>query len=178
MSEPDGTGLGSLPPEAGLRVNEICMRFESAWRQGRRPRVEDCLGEAPEPERSALLRELVLLDVEYRRQQGEAPSADDYEPLFPTRAPGWLARELAGRRVAGRFRLAGELGRGGMGVVYRAHDPDLGRDLAVKVVHEGASGEALARFEHEARVTAWLQHPNIPPVHVRGRLPDGRPYFA
>src|SRR5262249_53454213 len=72
------------------------------------------------------------------------------------------------------------IGRGGMGVVYRAHDPDLGRELAVKGLQERYRDhpEAVGRLLGEAPVTARLQHPNIPPAHEQGRPPDGRPFFA
>src|SRR5262249_53778053 len=125
-----------LPPQVALWVNEVCVRFEAAWREDRRPRPEEYLGEAAEPGRSALLGELILLDLDYRRQQGETLSADDYRSLFPAGPPGWLVRELAVCQRAGRYRLEGEIGQGGMGVVYRAHDPDLARELAVKVLRE------------------------------------------
>src|SRR5262249_27621722 len=73
-----------------------------------------------------------------------------------------------------------EIARGGMGVVYRAHDPDLGRELAVKVLHERYRDHPVARdrFLREAHITARLQHPNIVTIHEQGRLPDDRPFFA
>jgi serine/threonine-protein kinase len=81
---------------------------------------------------------------------------------------------------AGRFRLGQELARGGMGVVYCACDESLGRDVAVKVLHECYEVGSLVgqRFLDEARITAQLQHPGIPPVFEVGRLDDGRPYLA
>jgi serine/threonine-protein kinase len=81
---------------------------------------------------------------------------------------------------AGRFRLGQELARGGMGVVYCACDESLGRDVAVKVLHERYQAGSLIgrRFVDEARITAQLQHPGIPPVFEVGRLDDGRPYLV
>ena len=81
---------------------------------------------------------------------------------------------------AGRFQLGPELARGGMGVIYSARDESLGRDVAVKVLHERYSVESLVgrRFLDEARITAQLQHPGIPPVFEVGTLGDGRPYLA
>jgi serine/threonine protein kinase len=67
-----------------------------------------------------------------------------------------------------------------MGVVYRATDTALGREVAVKVLQEKYapySGAAL-RFADEARIAAQLQHPGIPPVHDLGTLPDCRPFLA
>src|SRR5262245_49578646 len=84
--------------------------------------------------------------------------------------------------TVGRYRLLAEVGRGGMGAVYRGRDPDLDRELAVKVLLAKAEGppdpELVERFLAEARVTGQLQHPGVPPVHEVGRLPDGRPFFA
>src|SRR5262245_36404621 len=76
--------------------------------------------------------------------------------------------------------LSGEVGRGGMGVVYRARDLALDRDVAVKLLQDGypADSPIARRFADEARITAQLQHPGIPPVHDLGTLPDGRPFLA
>src|SRR5262249_11082118 len=89
-------------------------------------------------------------------------------------APGGL------RAGAGRYVIQGESGRGGMGAVLRARDPDLNRPLAVKVLLERYRGQpdVERRFREEAQVTGQLQHPGVPPVHQVGRLEDGRPFFA
>jgi tetratricopeptide (TPR) repeat protein/tRNA A-37 threonylcarbamoyl transferase component Bud32 len=81
---------------------------------------------------------------------------------------------------AGRYAIAGEIARGGMGVVYRATDTVLGREVAVKVLQDrhGAASGAARRFADEARIAGQLQHPGIPPVHDLGTLPDGRPFLA
>src|SRR5262249_19247012 len=91
-----------------------------------------------------------------------------------------LGRPASPPVSAGRFQLGPELARGGMGVVYCACDESLGRDVAVKVLHERYSASSLVgqRFVDEARITAQLQHPGIPPVFEVGRLDDGRPYLA
>ena len=75
-------------------------------------------------------------------------------------------RLAAGTRL-GPYEIVAPLGSGGMGEVYRAHDPRLGRDVAVKVLPEqlSSSPERLARFEREARIVASLNHPNIITVH-------------
>ncbi len=68
-----------------------------------------------------------------------------------------------------RYRLDAELGRGGMGVVYRAHDTLLERDVAIKLLSDSALGtEGRARLLHEARAAASLNHPNIGAVHDAG----------
>ncbi len=79
-----------------------------------------------------------------------------------------------------RYRLGDEIARGGMGVVYRATDTTLGREVAVKVLQEryGAESAVACRFADEARIAGQLQHPAIPPVHDLGILLDGRPFLA
>ena len=75
---------------------------------------------------------------------------------------------------AGRYELREELGRGAMGVVYRAHDPVIGRDVAVKTLHltEAGTGmsreELISRFQTEARAAGLLTHPNITVVFDAG----------
>ena len=81
---------------------------------------------------------------------------------------------------SGRLQLFGVLGRGGMGVVLRAHDADLGRDLAVKVLRESFRDQPdmVRRFVEEAQIGGQLQHPGIVPVYELGSLADSRPYIA
>jgi Tol biopolymer transport system component len=83
----------------------------------------------------------------------EAPTAARVAPPVPSRL--------------GRFELRRLLGAGGMGEVYQAHDPTLGRDVAVKVLPAAFTGDAdrLARFEREARVLAVLSHPHIGAIY-------------
>jgi serine/threonine protein kinase len=78
-----------------------------------------------------------------------------------------------------RYELRGELARGGMGVVYLAHDRELERDVALKVIAaEMAEPETAARLRREALIIARLEHPGIVPVHDVGTLPDGRVFYA
>src|ERR1043165_8928054 len=67
----------------------------------------------------------------------------------------------------GPYEIVAPLGAGGMGEVYRARDPRLGRDVALKVLPSdvAASPDRLARFEREARTVAALNHPNIVVLH-------------
>ena len=78
-----------------------------------------------------------------------------------------------------RYSITGEIGRGGMGVVYEAEDRELRRRVALKVLAtEVASTDAVARLRAEARTIAGLEHPGIVPVHDSGELPDGRAWYA
>jgi serine/threonine protein kinase len=79
-------------------INRVCDAFEAAWLAGQRPQIEPYLEDAPEPVRAALLYELLLLDLTYRRQGGETPTAGEYLPRFPERADliGISFRKMAG----------------------------------------------------------------------------------
>ena len=76
---------------------------------------------------------------------------------------------------AGPYIVLSPIGAGGMGEVYRARDPRLNRDVALKVLpaHLASSREALARFEREARAAAALSHPNIVAIYDVGQYQDG-----
>jgi serine/threonine protein kinase len=78
------------------------------------------------------------------------------------------------------YELLDEIGHGGMGVVFRARETALDRDVAVKLLSERypADSPAAQRFLSEARITGQLQHPGIPAVHQVGTLADGRPFLA
>src|SRR5262245_54312557 len=84
-------------------------------------------------------------------------------------APGVVLRQ--------RYRLDSEIGRGGMGVVYRATDLELMREVAVQVVLEAASSDARQRLIREARAAAALNHPHIISVHDVGEA-QGIPFFV
>ena len=88
------------------------------------------------------------------------------------------------RRVGGepdfsgtRYELIAPIGRGGMGVVFRARDRELDRDVAIKVTAWQTASD-VERLRREARTLAALEHPGIVPVHDAGCLPDGRAFFV
>jgi eukaryotic-like serine/threonine-protein kinase len=129
---------------------------------------------------------------------GEMPSitAANARIAQPTNPPSWTggkaARSGAGdtlpggpavgdmpQRQVGRYQIVGNLGRGGMASVYRAHDPGIGRDVAIKFLHSTLceDDDCRARFLREARAAGGLSHPNIVTVHDVGEI-DGRPYMA
>jgi tRNA A-37 threonylcarbamoyl transferase component Bud32 len=223
----------SLPVSVQLHLEEVCARFEAAWqaagRAGAAPRLEEHLGAASGPGRAALLRELLRLDLHYRRRRGENPGATSYAALCPAdaqavralfaelagqpRPPRQGAAAAAGGRVTRRpepaaetgadpdrtgpvegarpvaapakypaipgYEVLGELGRGGMGVVYQARQAKLNRLVALKMIlaAEHAGADELARFRTEAEAIARLQHPNIVQIFEIGEH-QGKPYFS
>src|SRR5579871_7071304 len=84
-------------------------------------------------------------------------------------------RFLPGTVLAGRYRIAGLLGRGGMGEVYRATDLTLGQAVALKFLPEtlGRDDRALARFYNEVRIARQVTHPNVCRVYDIGHV-DGQ----
>ena len=93
--------------------------------------------------------------------------------------PGGAAAGSSAVQQVGRYQIMEKLGRGGMATVFRARDPDIGRDVAIKFLHASLCEDAeyRARFLQEARSAGGLSHPNIVVVHDVGEI-DGRPYMA
>ena len=93
-------------------------------------------------------------------------SALDISDQPPTAAPAPSAPARAGRRL-GDYELLRQIGRGGMGVVYQAHQFSLNRDVALKLVLDAnqSSPRAIGRFQLEAEAAARLNHPNIVPIY-------------
>ena len=79
-----------------------------------------------------------------------------------------------------RYRIDGEIARGGMGAVLKGRDPDLGRDVALKVLRDDLRDDAdmVRRFVEEAQIGGQLQHPGIVPIYELGTFADLRPFFA
>ena len=78
-------GIGSLSPSEARRVNDLCERFEAAWRSGAEPRIEVSLRELPETAHSALFNELLALELELRCGRGDRPTPTEYLERFPER---------------------------------------------------------------------------------------------
>ncbi|MDB4958975.1 MAG: Serine/threonine protein kinase [Myxococcales bacterium] len=104
--------------------------------------------------------------------------ANDDELAQTATAPKRSAQpEAAPRAMLGRFKLAGILGQGGMGIVYAAFDPELERKIALKVLRKAGDDDARARLLREARAMAKLSHPNVISVFEVGSA-DGDDFVA
>jgi serine/threonine protein kinase/DNA-binding SARP family transcriptional activator len=191
MTEATWTANQALPLPLARQVNAICNRFEKTWQTGPRPSIKEYLGSAPEPARSELLTELIALDIAYRQQAGEVPDADEYRARFPSlplqfasllddqtpASPESLPETVGEPPTVPGYEILGVLGRGGMGIVYKARHRHLQRLVALKMILAGghAGPQELARFRVEAEAVARLQHPNIVLIYEVGEL-QGLPY--
>ena len=209
MSNSRQTDKFSLNVEQLEQLDRACDQFEAGWRAAEPVSLPEFIANADPTLRGALVEQLLPIDIEYRRRSEAAPSRAVYESLeraYPevfqrvwqaeqdghntsaaqqeTSVGGPVAHgaSLVGRRI-GRFRIDEQLGSGSFGTVYRAHDEDLQRDVALKVAHTNMTlplrGDAEIDTQlHEARIAAQLDHPVIVPVLEVGRALGGRLFIV
>jgi serine/threonine protein kinase/formylglycine-generating enzyme required for sulfatase activity len=188
--------MGDIPIADWSSIHATAERFQSAWKGGLRPRIEDYLAETDEASRGGLLEELLRVEGELRRRDGDPSPLEEYLRRFPRyrdvvaavvdggpvgskpcaeagRSPSLTVASAFDRdspqslppSLASRpdYRIVRELGRGGMGVVYLAHNRLMARDEVLKVMgrHIVERPGVLDRFLREIRAVARLRHPNI-----------------
>lgn len=209
-------------------IHNACEAFETAWKAGESPQIEQLLPSVGDSQRKPLLRELLLVEWSYLRRQGKLPSREEYRTRFSddkelieeliaefdsnvspperdtakeqgkstdaqtaaaadgehvarTASAGDLEQSSVRRqfpRIEG-FVLDSELGRGGMGVVYRARETALNREVAIKMLRaEVDAGSAyLERFEKEAQAVAELNDSRFVQIHAFAESDSG-PYMV
>jgi formylglycine-generating enzyme required for sulfatase activity len=172
---------------------EVLLRQE----QGEQPRAEEFAGRFPQWRDC-----FAVLGMAAGEGSGPAPHSGDTSAFRPPAGHGNAPDDAAGRagrpgggeppaappgegptdipEYLGRYRVTGVLGDGGFGIVYRARDEKLDRDVAVKVPDDDwvGSPEEVAIYEEEARVVASLRHPHIVPIHDIGHDNDGKPFLV
>lgn len=180
-------------------IDEICDRFESSWKEGGQPRIEDFLDKIDPIHQNRLFEELLSLEMEFERTRGEAPSWEEYKNRFPDRQD--VLNRFFKSEFLGNFTtqdqndsvngpvdqwaeappsfpgltLISRLGRGGMGTVYKAWQKNLQRYVALKATNF-VDDESLKRFRMEAGSIARLKHQNIVQIFDFGEH-AGRPFF-
>jgi serine/threonine protein kinase len=190
-------------------LDTVLDRQKQAWLEGTRPSVEELLHDSSLPPDPEVLLDLLYNEIVLREELGEHPSQEDYlqrypqlqedlkvhvevhramrENLLPDRRRVQDGESLeesepisfeVGPKLAD-YEIVGELGRGGMGVVYKARHHRLKRLVALKMFQPGRmpSPRELTRFRSEAEAIARLQHPNIVQIFEVGQV-DGLPFLA
>jgi serine/threonine-protein kinase len=198
MSEP------ARAPTRSPLLSRLLEEQRRRWRQGERIAVETLLDQPGLGSDRDVVLDLVYNEILLREEQGDAPRAEDYLRRFPRWADDLALLFEVDRALDERllseaaapvppippepatalptlpdYQVLEVLGRGGMGIVYKARHLALNRLVALKMVLAGAHAgpEELARFRTEAEAVARLAHPNIVQVYEIGTR-DGRPYMA
>ena len=179
-----------LPIAALERIDDLCAQFEQKWQAHEPSSIESLLPEDIAPiERNALLSELIVLEIDYRRRQGETPAEQEYCDRFPDNSQvvrdafrdgtkqtdGFTPPNI--ERLAELFpslQILELIGAGGMGAVYKARQKGLDRVVAIKILPEefGHDVKFALRFTREARTLAKLNHPNIVALYEFGNVAD------
>jgi tRNA A-37 threonylcarbamoyl transferase component Bud32 len=169
------------------QIDEIAERFERDWIDGKRGDLDRYVRISPPGLRVPLFRELLLIDLVYRRRLGEKPGLEEYARRFPHHAAivaDIFEPEPSERTdhdiVADRYRIEEVIGQGAFGIVYRATDLDLARTVALKLRRDtdNAAVKRSREWIEEARMAAKLEHPGIVSVFDAGTLDDGTSYLV
>src|SRR6185295_13310106 len=170
---------GSFPGSRARTNRPIAPRIVAVSPRSRSPGRRPGVLHPPARRRSRIETSREAVARSGRERHSSMPADDPTSPLWPrgrgpTGPPGGIA--LGPGQLLGRYYVLQEIGRGGMGVVYAAFDPELDRKVALKILHSGVGrddGEGQARLLREAKALARLSHPNVIQVYDAGAVGGG-----
>jgi tetratricopeptide (TPR) repeat protein len=179
------------------QVASVCQDFTGDWNPQDKPALSSYLDRVEPEAQPALLRNLLVIDINRRRAAGEQPLLEDYLQRFPhfatlirdlfvdispvsfapsggTPNPRITASKVPAVSRLGEYRLLGEVGRGGMGLVYEAVHRQRRDHVALKTL-PSVDGTTLHCFKREFRALAGVNHPNLVGLHTLEA--DGNQWF-
>ena len=204
----------SIPLAVVQQIDSACDQFESDWKSGNHPQIEDFLAKVDAAHARELLKALLQVELELLRRDGQPISAESFAGRFsefgdvvsdalkslqasakkkpaagnvPTvslRDASIDTSQLSNTAITGklqspleyigRFEIMEVLGEGAFGTVYRATDPQLHREVALKVPRASVieTQEDADRFLQEARAAATLRQPHLCPIYDFGKIDD------
>ena len=152
------------------QIDSVCDEFEAALRRGDTVIIEDFLPKVEKSQETALLKELLEIEIQYIAERSASDtSIRNMDASLKKRFPEHhdlihsLFQQISPLRQIGDYEILGELGRGGMGVVYKAKHKLLHQTVAIKVLSQNLldDSQAVGRFKREMQLIGGLTHPNI-----------------
>jgi serine/threonine protein kinase len=164
----------SLESEQERRLQDVLADYIGAMEAGEMPDRAALLDQHPD-----LADELIVFFANHDDLALSGPRARPAKPTDHNSGPARTLAPTNSKPRIGEFEILHEMARGGMGVVYKARQVSLGREVALKMIltNKSESGTLLRRFRTEVEAVAHLDHPNIVPIYEVGEI-DGDPFFT
>lgn len=170
---------GAILSESSKTVPPRCESCLNASLSSLSPDPKSPLGQSSQTAPFAASKKTVILGSTGDTDPNQALTVDFVPSAEPTEPTAYASDDrVAKKELVGRFKIISILGRGTFGTVYRAYDPLLDREVALKVPRFAADDrEMMERFHREAKAAARLHHPNIVTLYENGQTDEG-PYLV